>query len=220
MRSKENANDYRYFPEPDIPPISITEDEISYYNSIRPEFAEEKAARYQTEFGLTKKDAEIIVSSKYLAKLFEDTTAKCGDASEVRYWMMSQVLYFMNERGVQPENITLSADKFAQFIEIVKAGRINRQIGKTVFENMFFGDENFDVETYIKENDLEQVDDGALISETVKKVIAENPKAVGQFKSGQKKIVGFFIGQVMKTLGGKANPGVVGKAVNEELEKL
>lgn len=220
MRSKENANDYRYFPEPDIPPISITEDEISYYNSIRPEFAEEKSARYQSEFGLTKKDAEIIVSSKYLARLFEDTTAKCGDASEVRYWMMSQVLYFMNERGVQPENIKLSADKFAQFIGIVKAGRINRQIGKTVFENMFFGDESFDVEAYIKENDFEQVDDGALITETVKKVIADNPKAVAQFKSGQKKIVGFFIGQAMKTLGGKANPGVVGKAVNEELEKL
>ena len=220
MRSKENANDYRYFPEPDIPPISITEAEIDHYNSIRPEFAEEKAVRYQSEFGLTKKDAEIIVASKHLAKLFEDVVAKCGDAAETRYWMMSQVLYFMNERNIRPEDIKLSADKFAQFIGIVKAGRINRQIGKTVFENMFFGDDSFDVEAYIKENDLEQVDDSSLIEETVKKVIAANPKAVEQYKSGQKKITGFFIGQVMKTLGGKANPGVVGKAVNEELAKL
>ncbi len=220
MRSKENANDYRYFPEPDIPPISITEDEINYYNSIRPEFAEEKVVRYMSEYGMTKKDAQIIVSSKYLAKLFEETVEKCGDPSEVRYWMMMQVLYFMNERNVQPENITLSSDKFAQFVKIVKDGRINKQIGKKVFEVMFFGDESFDVEKYIKENNLEQVEDTTLIAQTVEQVINDNPKAVAQYKSGQKKIAGFFIGQVMKKLGGKANPGTVGKAVNEALEKL
>lgn len=220
MRSKENAQDYRYFPEPDIPPISISEEEIDYYNSIRPEFADEKAARYVAEYKLSKHDAEVITSSKYLAKIFEDTIAICHDPAEVRYWMMSQILYFVNERGVKIEEITLSAEKFAQFVGIVKDGRINRQIGKRVFEEMFFADDSFDVERYIKENQLEQVDDSSLIEDTVAKVIEANPKAVDQYKSGQTKITGFFIGQTMKALGGKANPATVNQIVIEKLNAL
>lgn len=220
MRSKENAQDYRYFPEPDIPPISISQDEIDYYISICPEFSEEKAARYVSEFSLAAHDAEIIASSKHLAKLFEDTVARCGDPAEVRYWIMTQVLYFVNERGVKLENITLSPEKFSRFVGIVKAGRINRQIGKTVFETMFFGDDDFDVEAYIKEKNLEQVNDSSLIEDAVKNVIDSNPKAVEQYKSGQTKITGFFIGQVMKALKGKANPAIVNEAVTDALSKL
>ena len=133
---------------------------------------------------------------------------------------MTQILYFMNERNVQPEDIKLSPEKFAQFVNIVKAGRINRQVGKTVFENMFFSSDDFDIEKFIKDNELEQVDDSELISETVKNIIETNPKAVEQYKSGQTKITGFFIGQVMKQLKGKANPATVGKAVNEALANL
>ena len=145
MRSKENAQDYRYFPEPDIPPISISEETIKEYVDAMPEFAAAKVKRYEAEFGIAKADAEIIAGSKYLAKLFEDTTALCGDAKEVRYWIMSQIMYFMNEKGVQPEDITLSAELFAQFVGIVLDDRINKQTGKVVFEAMFFAEGGFDL---------------------------------------------------------------------------
>lgn len=219
MRSKENAQDYRYFPEPDIPPISIEQETLDRYVAEQPEFAPEKAARYVSEFGMAADDAEIITGSKRLADLFEDTVAVCGDPSEVRYWMMTQIMYFMNERGVKVEDIHLSAKKFSEFIAVVKAGRINKQIGKRVFENMFFADDSFDVEKYIKDNNLEQVDDSDLIVKIVEEVIAANPKALAQFKSGEGKVTGFFIGQVMKKLQGKANPAVVQKTLMEILAK-
>lgn len=220
MRSKENAQDYRYFPEPDIPPISISEETIERYNSERPEFSDEKVIRYGEQYGIPKADAEIIAGSKYLARLFEDTVAICNNAKEVRYWIMMQIMYFMNERGVQPENITLSAEKFAQFVDIVAADRINKQTGKTVFEAMFFADDSFDVEQYIKDNGLEQVDDSEAIREAVKVVFASNPATVEQYKNGQTKVVGFFVGQVMKQMRGKAKPDTVNKIVGEELAKL
>lgn len=220
MRSKENAQDYRYFPEPDIPPISISEDMITNIKNSEPEFAEEKVSRYVSDFGISKADAEIIAGSKYLAKLFEDTTAICNNAKEVRYWIMSQIMYFMNEKGVEPEDMNLSAEKFSQFIGIVSADRINKQTGKTVFEAMFFGDNKFDIEDYIKSNGLEQVDDNDAIREVVKTVFASNPATVEQYRAGQTKVVGFFVGQVMKAMRGKAKPDTVNKIVAEELASL
>ncbi len=220
MRSKENAQDYRYFPEPDIPPISIAEETIKEYTDAMPEFAADKVKRYEAEFGIAKADAEIIAGSKYLAKLFEDTTALCGDAKEVKYWIMSQIMYFMNEKGVQPEDIKLSAEQFAQFVKIVLADRINKQTGKAVFEEMFFTDGEFDLEKYIKDNNLEQVDDTEAIREAVGIVFQNNPNTVEQYKAGQTKVVGFFVGQVMKQLRGKAKPDTVNKVVAEELAKL
>lgn len=217
MRSKENAQDYRYFPEPDIPPISITDEEIQHYIDICPEFADAKAKRFVSELGLAPKDAEIIAASKYLARLFEETAAASGDAAETRYWMITEVLYFMNVKNIQPEDITLSSAKFAEFVKIVKAGRINRKVGKQVFEAMFFGDETFDVESYIREHQLEQVDDRALIEETVQAILDANPQAVEQYKAGQQKLMAFFVGQSMKQLKGKANPATVNEVINAKL---
>lgn len=220
MRSKENAQDYRYFPEPDIPPISIADETVNAYIAAMPEFAEAKVERYVADFGIAKADAEIIAGSKYLAKLFEDTVALCDDAKEVRYWIMSQIMYFMNEKGVQPEDIKLSAEKFARFVKTVLADRINKQTGKTVFEAMFFADDSFDLEAYIKENNLEQVDNTEAIREAVATVFAANPGTVEQYKNGQTKVVGYFVGQVMKAMRGKAKPDTVNKVVAEELAKL
>ena len=220
MRSKENAQDYRYFPEPDIPPISISDETIKDYTDAMPEFSEAKVVRYGEQFGIAKADAEIIAGSKYLAKLFEETVAICNNPKEVRYWIMMQIMYFMNERGVLPENIKLDPKKFAQFVEIVAADRINKQTGKQVFEEMFFADADFDVEKYIKDNGLEQVDDSDAIREAVAAVFAANPATVEQYKNGQTKVVGFFVGQVMKQMRGKAKPDTVNKIVGEELAKL
>ena len=220
MRSKENAQDYRYFPEPDIPPISISDEMVDRIKNEQPEFAEAKVERYVSDFGLAKADAEIIAGSKYLAKLFEETVALTNNAKETRYWIISQILYFMNERGVAAEDIKLSSNNFAKFIEIVAADRINKQTGKTVFEEMFFSDESFDVEDYIKANGLEQVDDSEAIREAVKLVFETNTNTVEQYKNGQTKVVGFFVGQVMKAMRGKAKPDTVNKIVNDELSRL
>ena len=220
MRSKENAQDYRYFPEPDIPPISISDETIKDYTDAMPEFSEAKVVRYGEQFGISKADAEIIAGSKYLAKLFEETVAICNNPKEVRYWIMMQIMYFMNERGVLPENIKLDPKKFAQFVEIVAADRINKQTGKQVFEEMFFANADFDVEKYIKDNGLEQVDDSEAIREAVAAVFAANPATVEQYKNGQTKVVGFFVGQVMKQMRGKAKPDTVNKIVGEELAKI
>ncbi len=218
MRSKENAQDYRYFPEPDIPPISITDEEIQHYIGICPEFADEKVKRFVSEFGLAQKDAEIIAASKYLAKLFEETVANSGDAAETRYWMISEVLYFMNAKNIRPEDITLSSDKFAEFVKIVKAGYINRKVGRQVFEAMFFGGETFDVNEYIKEHGLEQIDDRAQIEEAVQSILDANPQIVEQYKAGQTKLKAYFVGQSMKLLKGKANPLTVNEVLNEKLK--
>lgn len=220
MRSKENAQDYRYFPEPDIPPISISEETIKSYIDSRPEFADEKVERYKSEFGIAEADAAIIAGSKYLARLFEETVKLCGNPKEVRYWIISQILYFMNEKGVTPEEISLSPQKFAEFVQIVLSDRINKQTGKTVFETMFFADESFDLEAYIKDNRLEQVDDTEAIRAALHEVFAANPGPVEQYKKGQTKVAGFFVGQVMKYTGGKAKPGTVNKIVSEELAAL
>ena len=219
MRSKENAQDYRYFPEPDIPPISISEEMIMDIKNSQPEFAATKVERFVNDFGIAKADAEIIASSKYIAKIFEETTALCNHPKEVRYWIMSQIMYFMNEKGVLPEDINLSSEKFAQFVKIVMDDRINKQTGKTVFEAMFFGGDEFDVEEYIKENGLEQVDDTEAIREAVLGVFNANPSTVQQYKDGQTKVVGFFVGQVMKAMRGKAKPDTVNKIVAQELAK-
>ncbi len=220
MRSKENAEDYRYFPEPDIPPIDISQEYIERLKSSLPEFAEAKTIRFVTDYQLAKADAELICASLYLARLFEDTVKLCSSPKEVRYWMISQMLYFMNERNLSPEDIRLEAEKFAQFINIVAADRISKQSGKQVFEALLFSDDTFDVEKYIKDNDLEQVDDSEAIREALKTIFASNPGPVEQYKAGQTKVVGFFVGQVMRETKGKAKPDTVNQVVAEELKKL
>ena len=209
MRSKENAEDYRYFPEPDIPPIYIDEKTIDNYIADMPEFPDQKVKRYVSEWKLSQADAEIIASSKHLARLFEETTSICKDADEVRFWIINQVLYFINERNLKPESIPISASYFAEFIGIVKSGKVNRQIGKQIFEKMLFGNLRFDIEKYIKDNNLEQVENTSIIMEVVNQIISDNPKAVEQYKNGQSKIISFFIGQAMKQLKGKGNPAII-----------
>ena len=220
MRSKEDAQDYRYFPEPDIPPIIISDDLISSIRNNQPEFASDKIERYINDFGIPKADAQIIASSKHIAKIFEETTAICKNPKEVRYWIINQIMHIMNDKSILPEDIKLSAHKFAQFVDIVASDRINRQTGKIVFEAMFLGSDDFDLEKYIKENGLEQVDDTDAIREAVLGVFSENPKTVEQYKNGQTKVVGFFVGQVMKAMRGKAKPDTVNKIIAEELSKL
>ncbi len=220
MRSKENAEDYRYFPEPDIPPISISDDYITNLKDNMPEFAQQKALRYVNKMGLSEADAEIIASSKHLAWLFEETVKLTDNPKEIRFWIINQIMYFINEKGLIIEDCKLTPQKFREFVKVVLSDKVNRQTGKKVFEELVFSNEGFDIEDYITKNGLVQVDDEHLVRKTVIDIFASNSKTVEQYKAGQTKVAGFFVGQVMKTLRGTAKPETVNKIVSEELKKL
>ncbi len=217
MRSKEEAKDYRYFPEPDLPAFHISDDEIKRCKDLIPEFAEERAERLVREMSLPEEDAVLITASRNLSDLFEDTVKICGAPAEVRFWFTGGLLSFINETGRDPEDIALSPEKFAEFAGLVVSGELKREAGKKVFRALLESDGELDLRKFIKENELETLDDGELIAETVRKVIAENPKPYEQYRNGETKVFGFFVGRVMKELKGRADPAAVNSTVRNIL---
>lgn len=219
MRSKENAQDYRYFPEPDIPPILVTDELLAKLKEEQPELADEKKARYIKQFGISENDADILTREKNLAVIFEETESICGNAKEVCNWMLGQMMYLVKSKGILAEDVKLKPTSFAAFIKAISDGVINQNIGKTVFEKMFDHGEDFDVDAYIKENNLAMSGDEDELKATVLEVLSENPKAVQEYKAGKDKMFGFFVGQCMKKLHGKADPKLLNKLLNDELAK-
>ena len=215
MRSKENAEDYRYFPEPDIPPIEIDDDWYNANLASLPEFADAKRARYVSEFGLPEYDAGIITTQKALADFFEETTAICGKPKEVSNWIMGELMRLLGENDAETKDMKLTPKVLATLIELVEKKTINRNKAKEIFAIAF--KEDLDVAKYVKDNNLEQVSDEGLVKEIVDKAIANNPQAVEDYKSGNKKAIGFLMGQCMKELKGKGDPGVVNKLLTEAL---
>lgn len=219
MRSKENAQDYRYFPEPDIPPVSISEEMIQALTAAQPEMADAKKARYMKEFGMSEKNAGILTGNKHFAKIFEDTIALGADVTETTNWLMGHTLFLMGEKGVEADDLAIQPSVFAKFIELIVSGRLNRIMGKEVFEKVFEGEPDFDVEKYIKENNLEAISDDSQVGAVVKEVLDAHEDLVAAYKAGDEKLYGFFIGQCMMKLKGKASPTLVNKLVREEIER-
>ncbi len=219
MRSKENAQDYRYFPEPDIPPISITEEFLERLKAEQPELCEEKKARYMKDFGLSEYDADKLTGNKIFADLFEETTKLCGEPKEVANWMLTQLLYEMNDKAVEIEYLTISPRVFAEFINIIVAGKVNKNVGKEIFTHVFTDGDKFDVNDYIIKNNLAMIDDASAIGDVVKKVIEENKSVVEEYRAGKTKVLGFLVGQCMKQLKGKANPETINRVLLEELNR-
>ena len=213
MRSKENAQDYRYFPEPDIPPIEITQAQLDRYRAEQPELAEAKRARYQADFGLPAYDAEMITGEKALADFFEQTVALGAEPKTAANWIMGQVLRQLKEHAMEAGEMKLTPATLARLIALVKEGRLNRNTAVKVFDAVFLTDAG--VDAYVKEHGLEQVSDAGLVEETVDRVLAANPKSVTDFRGGKEKAFGFLVGQVMRELKGRADP----KAVNELLRE-
>lgn len=213
MRSKENAQDYRYFPEPDIPPIELTDEYLDGVRAAQPELAEEKRARYQAEYGLPEYDCKMITSDKALADLFEALVARGAAPKQGANWIMGEVLGALSARAMEPKDMKLTADTLARLIALVAEGKLNRNTAVKVFEAVF--DDNGDVDAYVKAHGLEQVSDAGLVEETVARVLAANPRSVADFKGGREKAFGFLVGQTMRELKGKADP----KVVNETLRK-
>ncbi len=215
MRSKEDAQDYRYFPEPDLVPIVISSEWIDEIKAKQPEFRDEKLERYKKEFDIPQYDAEILTGSKYMADLFEATTAICKKPKKVSNWLMVETMRLLKEHGEEPEDIVFSPEHLAKLIELADAGTINSSVAKEVFEKMYETD--IDPDKYVEENGLKTVNDEGALLEVLQEVIAKNPQAVADYKGGKEKALGALVGQTMKAMKGKANPGMVNQKLRELL---
>lgn len=218
MRSKENAQDYRYFPEPDLLPIEISDEWINTVRENMPELPDTKRARYIKDFGLSEYDASVITSERQIAYLFEDTVKLSSEPKEACNLIMGELMRLMSETGTLAEEIDMDAGKIADLIKLIVDGKINRTVGKEVFEYIFRN--NIDPVKYVMENGLLMLNDDSLIESTIDEVIANNPKSVADLKAGKDKAKVFLVGQTMKALKGKANPQTVNKILNEKLAQI
>ena len=215
MRSKEDAQDYRYFPDPDLVPVWIDDEWLERVKAAQPEFRTEKMARYREEFGIPDYDIEIITNSKHMADLFEETTALCNQPKKVSNWLMGETLRLLKEKELDPEDIRFSPKHLAELIALVDEKAINTNVAKEVFEVMF--EEDIEPRSYVEEKGLKAVNDEGALRKTVEEVIAANPQSVADYRSGKEKAIGFLVGQTMKAMQGKADPGTVNKLLKELL---
>lgn len=215
MRSKEDAQDYRYFPDPDLTPIIISDEWMEEVKSKEPEFRDEKMARYISEFDLPEYDADIITLYKPLADLFEETVALGNKPKEVSNWIMGETMRLCKEESVDPDQVSVSAENLSKLIKMIEDSTINRGAAKEVFEAMF--KDKVDPEKYVEEHNMKQDNDEEGLKEIIKKVIEENPKAADDVRNGKEKAIGALVGQTMKATQGKANPGLVNKLIKELL---
>ncbi len=215
MRSKEDAQDYRYFPEPDLVPVVISDEWIERVKARQPEMRDEKLIRYQEEFGLPKYDAEILTGDKSFADLFEAAAAICGKPKKVSNWIMTETIRLLKENEMDPDQIRFSPEHLAKLVDLADAGSVTNTVAKEVFEKVF--KEDIDPEAYVKEKGLLTVNDEGALRETVAKVVAENPQSVEDNHNGKEKAIGFLVGQTMKAMKGKANPALVNQILKELL---
>jgi len=213
MREKEEAADYRYFPNPELMPVRIDKEWIETVRAGLPEPAHEKFERLTTKLGLPEYDSKIISGSQNLSRIFDETYKYTQKAKDVSNWILGELLAIAKDTDTNEDDIGIDAEKFATIIKMVDDGKINRSVGKKVLLKIF--EDNIDPEVYIAENSLAMVSDTGLLETAVSEVLAENEKSVAEYKAGSQKVFGFLVGQVMKKTAGKADP----KSVNEILRK-
>lgn len=216
MRSKEFANDYRYFPEPDLLPVIISDEEIQKIRDEFPELPKEKEIRYLQEYGLTAYDAQIIASSKSMADFFETALQKTKNYTLLSNWLIGEISAYLNKQQIEINESKLSADKVAMLINRIDDQTISGKIGKSIFEEMCTNGSSPD--EIIKSQGLEQISDDGAIEEIILTVINENPAQVEAYLAGKEKLFGFFVGQVMKLTEGKANPKTVNNILKDKLK--
>lgn len=217
MRDKENAQDYRYFPEPDLVAIKLSEEYIENIRKTLPEMPESRKERYLRDYKLSEKDAGIITSSKYLSDLFEKASEICGNYKAVNNWIISDISRILNETEMDPKEIPFDAKQLAKLVTLIDKGTISSSIGKKVLIELF--ENPRDPEDIIKEKGWIQISDEGAIKEVVLKIIEANPQSVADFKAGKDRALGFLVGQAMKETKGKANPQMLNKMFAEELKK-
>ena len=215
MRSKEDAQDYRYFPDPDLVPVYISDEWLAAIRDKQPEFREAKLARYKEEFDIPEYDIGIITDSKHMADLFEETVAICKQPKKVSNWLMGETLRLLKEKSMDPEDIRFSPENLAKLIGLVDAKAINSSVAKEVFEVMF--EQDVDPDHYVEEKGLKTVNDEGALRKTIEEVIAANPQSVEDYHNGKDRAIGFLVGQTMKAMKGKADPALVNQILKELL---
>ncbi len=217
MRSKEDAQDYRYFPDPDLVPVYVDDAFLQEIKDRQPEFREAKMERYGREYGLPAYDIEILTGEKALADLFEAATAICGKPKQVSNWLMGETLRLCREKNMDASNLRFSPENLAKLIDLTETKTINGSVAKEVFEVMF--EENVDPAAYVEEKGLKTVGDEGILRKTVEEVLAANPQSVSDYKGGKQKAIGFLVGQTMKAMKGKADPAMVNQLLREYLDQ-
>ena len=217
MRDKENAQDYRYFPEPDLAIINISDEMIENIKKTLPEMPESRRERYIKEFKLPEYDSNILTSSKYLSDLFEKATAKCNNPKAVSNWIMTDITRILNEKEQEPNDIPFTAEELGKLVILIDKGTISSKIAKQVLEELFENPK--DPEDIIKEKGWIQISDEGAIKEVVTKILEANPASIADYKDGKDRALGFLVGQAMKETRGKANPQLLNKMFLEELNK-
>ncbi len=216
MRSKEDAQDYRYFPDPDLVPVQISDAWLEEIKGRQPEFRDEKKIRYKEEYDIPDYDIDIITNTKKMADLFEETIALGANPKKVSNWLMGETMRLMKEHSLDADKLTFSAKNLAKLIEMVDNKVINSNVAKEVFEKIFTDD--IEPETYVNEHGLATVNDEGALKKVVEEVIANNPKAIEDYKGGKEKALGALVGQTMKAMKGKADPGTVNQMLRELLK--
>lgn len=217
MRSKEDAKDYRYFPDPDLPPVRISDEWIKRIRETQPELQEEKAARYMEQYGLSDYDAGLLTQSRHLGEMFEKTAAICQMSKKAANWYIGETLRLVKEEGMETEDISFSPEHLAELILMTDRGELNNKTAKDVFRMIFT--EDVDPVVYAEEKGLKTVLDTGLLEETVEKVLEENPDTVKQYLDGKTKVTGFLVGQIMKQMKGKADPKQVNQLLGQKLQE-
>ncbi|MBM7565312.1 Asp-tRNA(Asn)/Glu-tRNA(Gln) amidotransferase subunit GatB [Paenibacillus sacheonensis] len=217
MRSKEEAHDYRYFPDPDLVQIHIDDEWKARVRASIPELPDARKARYTAEFGLPSYDAEVITASKKLADFFEESLQYTKDAKSVSNWIMGDLLGYLNAGGLELEDIKLTGQGLGEMIGLMEKGTISSKIAKTVFKEMLETGKR--PQQIVEEQGLVQISDEGAIAEVVDRIVSANPQSVEDFKAGKEKAIGFLVGQVMKETKGKANPALVNKLLLARLNQ-
>ncbi len=216
MRSKEEAHDYRYFPEPDLVALSLSEEEIKSIGERLPELPDEKMKRFIREYGLPSYDANILTSERIVAEWFEEAVKEGGEPKPVSNWIMGELTRLMNAKGVSFEEVLIKPKQLVKMLSLIKKGVLSSKTAKVVFEKMFESGE--EPEVIVEKEGLVQISDKGEIESVVDDVLEKHQKEVERFKKGEKKLLGFFVGQVMKATKGKANPSLVNKILLEKLK--
>ena len=215
MRSKEDAQDYRYFPDPDLVPINISDEWLERLKSEQPEFRDEKKERYIEEYGLPEYDANLLTLYKPLTGLLEAAVANGSKPKEASNWLMVETMRLVKEKGIEPDEVKFSAENFSKFLKLIDDNVINKTVAKEVFEAMF--NDDIDPEKYVDEHELKMDNNTDDLKKIIEEVIANNPKAVADYQGGNQKAIGALVGQTMKATQGKANPQMINQMLRELL---
>ncbi len=217
MRSKEEAHDYRYFPEPDLVPVSVAADVIEGIRRTIPELPDAKRERFVKEYDIPEYDADMLTQSRAMASYFEEAAKLSGQPKVISNWMMGELMRLLNADGKEIDACPVKPDRLAGLVKMISDGTISTKIGKTVFEQMYTSGK--DAGTIVKETGLVQVSDTGAIEQIIAEVIKANPGQAAEYKTGKEKLFGFFVGQVMKASKGKANPDMVNQLLKKKLSE-